>query len=104
VLYASVFRSLSAVVFVALALPGSLARAQLPAMGDGAELTAGAERQLGERIVRELYRDPDYIDDAVLAEYVQGSRCWLPPEYAANCHLSWMSDSPGKSSWGATAL
>ena len=45
-------------------------------MGDGADLTAGAERQLGERIVRELYRDPDYIDDAVLAEYVQG--IWQP--------------------------
>ncbi len=35
-------------------------------------MTASAERQLGDRIIRELYRDPDYIDDPVLGEYVQG--------------------------------
>ncbi len=40
-------------------------------LGDGADLAAGAERQLGDRIIRELYRDPDYIDDPVLVEYVQ---------------------------------
>ncbi|WP_287984998.1 M48 family metalloprotease, partial [Diaphorobacter sp.] len=35
-------------------------------------MTTSAERKLGDRIIRELYRDPDYIDDAVLNEYVQG--------------------------------
>ncbi len=40
-------------------------------MGDGAEMTTSAERKLGDRIIRELYRDPDYIDDAPLQEYVQ---------------------------------
>jgi predicted Zn-dependent protease len=44
----------------------------LPTLGDGAELTTSAERRLGDRIIRELYRDPDYIDDPVLVEYVQG--------------------------------
>ena len=34
------------------------------------------ERKLGERIAREIYRDPDYIDDPLLAEYVQG--VWEP--------------------------
>jgi predicted Zn-dependent protease len=49
-----------------------MARAQLlPGMGDGGEMTASAERRLGDQIARELYRDPDYIDDPVLAEYVQ---------------------------------
>lgn len=73
----SVFRSFFAIVFVfSLAWHWGASRAQLPAMGDGAEMTAGAERQLGERIVRELYRDPDYIDDPVLVEYVQGT--WQP--------------------------
>ena len=48
------------------------AQQQLPTLGDGNELTTGAERKLGDRIIRELYRDPDYIDDAVLNEYVQG--------------------------------
>ena len=40
-------------------------------MGDGGEMTASAERRLGDQIARELYRDPDYIDDPVLVEYVQ---------------------------------
>lgn len=43
----------------------------LPSMGDGADMTTSEERRLGDRIIRELYRDPDYIDDAVLNEYVQ---------------------------------
>jgi predicted Zn-dependent protease len=47
-------------------------RAQLPQLGDPADLSTSAERKLGERIARELYRDPDYIDDPVLVEYAQG--------------------------------
>lgn len=43
----------------------------LPGLGDGGEMTASAERQLGDQIVRELYRDTDYIDDPVIAAYVQ---------------------------------
>lgn len=39
-------------------------------------MTSSAERRLGDKIVRELYRDPDYIDDAVLVEYVQD--IWQP--------------------------
>ncbi|HWI84191.1 MAG TPA: M48 family metalloprotease [Ramlibacter sp.] len=35
-------------------------------------MTSTTERKLGERIARELYRDPDYLDDAVLDEYVHG--------------------------------
>ncbi len=42
----------------------------LPALGDGLEMSAGAERQLGDRIVRELYRSTAYMDDAVLGDYV----------------------------------
>jgi len=49
---------------------------QLPGMGDASELTASAERRLGDRIAREIFRDPDYIDDPVLAEYVDG--IWQP--------------------------
>jgi len=58
----------------ALALVACLAgpaHAQLPTLGDGSDMAAGAERRLGDRIARELYRDPDYIDDPVLVEYVQ---------------------------------
>ena len=53
-------------------LAGTATRAQLPTLGDSSEMTSGAERKLGERIAREMYRDPDYIDDPVLVEYVQG--------------------------------
>jgi predicted Zn-dependent protease len=87
----SVIRSLIASVLIAAQVaPLAVAQNQLPAMGDGADMTAGAERRIGERIVRELYRDPDYIDDPILGEYVQ--RIWqallagarargeLPPE------------------------
>jgi predicted Zn-dependent protease len=49
--------------------------AQLPALGDGADMSSSAERRLGDRIAREIYRDPDYIDDPVLVDYVQG--LWL---------------------------
>jgi predicted Zn-dependent protease len=48
------------------------AQAQIPTLGDSSDMTSGAERKLGESIARELYRDPDYIDDPVLDEYVLG--------------------------------
>ncbi len=66
-------RTVCAAVLVAsqLAMP-PLARAQLlPGLGDGGEMTASAERRLGDQIARELYRDPDYLDDPVLVAYVQ---------------------------------
>ncbi|QBK04017.1 peptidase M48 [Hylemonella gracilis] len=47
----------------------------LPALGDGLEMSTGAERQLGDRIARELYRSSAYVDDAVLGDYVEG--LWL---------------------------
>lgn len=50
----------------------ALGRPSLPNLGDGTDMTLSAERSLGDRIARELYRDPDYVDDAILMEYVQG--------------------------------
>ena len=55
--------------------------AQLPTLGDGSDMASAAERRLGDRIARELYRDPDYIDDPVLVEYVQN--IWQPLMTAA---------------------
>ena len=49
---------------------------QLPTLGDGSELGSAAERRLGDRIAREIYRDPDYLDDPVLVEYVDA--IWQP--------------------------
>ena len=39
-------------------------------------MTTSDERRMGDRIAREIYRDPDYIDDPLLMEYVQS--IWQP--------------------------
>ncbi len=74
----TILRPLRRLVCLALACSVTLASAQsaLPSLGDGSSMTTAAERRLGERIARELYRDPDYIDDAVLEDYVQS--IWQP--------------------------
>lgn len=48
----------------------------LPQLGDGQEMSVAAEKALGKRIAREIYRDPDYIDDPLITAYVQ--RIWQP--------------------------
>lgn len=71
--------------------------AQLPTLGDGAAMSSSAERRLGERIARELYRDPDYIDDPVLAEYVQG--VWQPLLAAARLRGDLSSELEERFAW-----
>ena len=66
-------RAVSTVVLIASGVP---ALAQLPTLGDGSDMTSSVERRLGDRIAREIYRDPDYMDDPVLLEYLQG--IWQP--------------------------
>src|SRR5574343_1586093 len=51
-------------------------RNALPALGEGETMSLAAERQLGDRIARELYRDPDYLEDAVLDDYI--AKLWQP--------------------------
>jgi len=51
---------------------GTLAQNTLPMLGDGAEIATSTERRLGDEIIRSLYRDPDFLDDAILDEYIQG--------------------------------
>lgn len=51
-------------------------RNALPSLGEEAGISLAAERKLGDRIIRELYRDPDYLEDAVLDEYIQ--QLWAP--------------------------
>ena len=98
----SVIRSLIASILIATQVASlAVAQNQLPAMGDGADMTAGAERRIGERIVRELYRDPDYIDDPILGEYVQ--RSWRARAHAANSRPNSTNVLPGRSCWAATA-
>ena len=65
-----------AVMGLPAAAQAQTGNAQLPNLGDGSELTSSAERRMGERIAREIYRDPDYIDDPVIFEYVMS--VWQP--------------------------
>ena len=53
----------------------------LPSLGDNSELAAAAERRIGQRIAASIYRDPDYIDDPVLTDYLQS--IWQPLMAAA---------------------
>ena len=65
-------KALIAIILIAFApLAPAAAQPSLPTLGDGGDITTSAERRLGDGIIRQLYRDPDYIDDPVLMEYVQ---------------------------------
>ncbi len=54
------------------------AQSRLPALGEPvlADFSVAEERRLGEQIMREVRRDPDYFDDPLLLEYVQS--VWRP--------------------------
>lgn len=53
--------------------PPAWPQVQLPALGDAVseDFGIGQERKLGEQIMREIRRDPDYLDEPVVLEYVQ---------------------------------
>ncbi|EHR73722.1 putative Zn-dependent protease [Burkholderiales bacterium JOSHI_001] len=56
---------------------------RLPALGEAVsdDVSVGAEKRLGEQIMREIRRDPDYMDDAPLLDYLQAT--WSPLVSAA---------------------
>jgi predicted Zn-dependent protease len=85
----------AALAAVVLATPP--AGAQLPTLGDSGDVTTSAERKLGEKIARELYRDPDYIDDPVLVEYVQS--IWQPLLAAARARGELTSELDERFAW-----
>jgi len=64
-----------------LAIPLPLSQAQgvapsrLPSLGDAGDISLVSERRIGDSIMREIYKDPDYLDDPVLGEQVQ--QIWL---------------------------
>ncbi len=59
------------------------AQIRLPALGESAsdDLSVSAERRLGDQIMREGRRDPQYLDDPVLLEYLL--QLWQPLVEAA---------------------
>ncbi len=56
---------------------------RLPALGESAsdDFNLGQEKRIGEQIMREIRRDPDYIDDPQLLDYLQA--LWRPLVQAA---------------------
>ncbi len=75
---------LALVILMTLPAPASIAQpvrdgvsgSSLPSLGDGQGMSIAAERRLGDRIARDIYRDPDYLDDPVLGDYLQ--TLWQP--------------------------
>lgn len=75
-------RLLAGLLALLMALPLH-AQVRLPALGESAsdDLTVGDERRIGDSVMREARRDPLYLDDPVLLEYVQS--LWQPLLQAA---------------------
>ena len=67
--------------FPQVAVPRAVSGGTLPSLGDNADLTLAAERRIGDRIAVSIYRDPDFVDDPVLVDYVQS--IWQPLKRAA---------------------
>lgn len=73
------------------------AGAQLPAMGGSGDLSVSTERKLGQQVARELYRDPDFIEDPVLDEYVL--RIWTRLLAAARARGDLGADIDERFAW-----
>lgn len=68
---------MAAALAAACAVMGAFAQtaSRLPNIGDGNSMSVPQEKRLGESIMRQLMRDPDYMDDPVLVDYLQS--IWL---------------------------
>ena len=80
--------------------PGGVLRngsSGLPSLGDNLELSAAAERRIGDRIAASIYRDHDYIDDPVLADYMQ--TIWQPLVAAARARGELNAELDERFSW-----
>jgi predicted Zn-dependent protease len=70
--------ALAACIGITSLTPPALAQVNLPTLGDTAseDFNIGSERRLGNAIMRDIRRDPDYLDDPILYEYLQS--LWQP--------------------------
>jgi beta-barrel assembly-enhancing protease len=69
---------LAALIGAALAAEPAAAQSPLPALGDAASETLPVhdEKRIGEMIMRDIRRDPAFLDDAVLQDYID--QLWQP--------------------------
>ena len=82
-----------------LPLPLAHAQVRLPALGEaaGEEFSVGTERALGDQIMREIRRDPAYLDDPPLLDYLQ--RVWQPLVEAARQRGEITADTAQQLAW-----
>jgi len=80
-------------------LQPAVAQNNLPALGDSdsADFSVGAERKIGDEIMREIRVDPDYMDDPLLLEYLQS--VWEPLVAAARRLGNITADIDQRFSW-----
>lgn len=67
-------RAIAATLASLMVLAGPAgAQVRLPSLGESAasDLSVGGERRIGEQIMREIRRDPEYLEDPVSLEYLQ---------------------------------
>lgn len=97
-------RPLAALLATCLAA-GSLdpvaAQVRLPSLGETAseDFSVAAERRMGEQIMREIRRDPAYLEDAVLQEYLLSM--WEPLLAAARARGAVEPDVERAFAWEA---
>jgi predicted Zn-dependent protease len=83
----------------ALATAPAHAQVNLPALGDtvSGDVDVAAERRLGDQVMREIRRDPDYLDDPLLLEHVQS--IWQPLVAAARARGDIGGDTDARFAW-----
>ena len=88
-------------VSTALSPVPALAQGALPALGESAsdDLSVGAERRLGQEIMREGRRDPQYLDDPVLLAYLE--QIWQPLVAAARARGDVTAETDQAFAWEA---
>jgi predicted Zn-dependent protease len=74
---------------------------RLPALGDASaeDFSVGTERRLGDQIMAEIRRDPAYLDDPLLLDYMQS--LWTPLVTAARARGNIGADLDGAFAWEA---
>ena len=94
-------RAAVALLCGALAAPPVWPQVRLPSLGESAsdDVTVTTEKRLGEQIMREIRRDPAYLDDPVLLEYLQS--VWQPLVAAARQHGDITPDIDANFAWEA---
>ena len=97
----AVRRACVAVLCSALCVPPAWSQVRLPSLGESAsdDVTVATEKRLGEQIMREVRRDPAYLDDPVLQEYLLS--IWQPLVAAARQQGDITPDIEANFAWEA---